>query len=50
MTWLGFEPVEKAKNKDDARFRNEHTAKRVMATSTGQNDSGLFELNFWDKR
>lgn len=35
---------------DDARFLALNTATRAMATSSGQNDSGVFELNFRDER
>jgi hypothetical protein len=37
-------------NDDDLRFQTQRSATRVMATSTGQNDSGLFELSFRDER
>jgi receptor-binding and translocation channel-forming TcA subunit of Tc toxin/ABC toxin-like protein/neuraminidase-like protein len=35
---------------NDPRFRAESTPQTSMATSTGQNDSGMFELNFRDDR
>lgn len=34
----------------DTRFRNRYGAKDAIATSTGQNESGMFELNFRDER
>jgi hypothetical protein len=35
---------------DDARFLTNFAATQSIATSTAQNDSGLFELNFRDER
>ncbi len=35
---------------DDPRFRDTFGAIQSIATSSGQNDSGLFELNFRDER
>src|SRR5262249_56425493 len=35
---------------DDPRFTNNFAAVQSIATSHGQNDSGLFELNFRDER
>ncbi|HEX2062357.1 MAG TPA: neuraminidase-like domain-containing protein [Thermoanaerobaculia bacterium] len=35
---------------DDDRFRESHVRVKAIATSTAQNDSGLFELNFRDDR
>jgi hypothetical protein len=35
---------------DDPRFRESHVRVKAIATSSGQNDSGLFELNFRDER
>lgn len=35
---------------DDDRFRESHVRVRSIATSSAQNDSGLFELNFRDER
>jgi hypothetical protein len=35
---------------DDPRIVREFGAQEAIATSTGQNDSGLFELNFRDER
>lgn len=35
---------------DDVRFRESHVRVKSIATSTAQNDSGLFELNFRDDR
>ena len=35
---------------DDDRFRESHLRVKSIATSTGQNDSGLFELSFRDER
>lgn len=35
---------------DESLFLVNRTATRAVATSTGQNDSGLFELNFRDER
>ncbi|HWN66029.1 MAG TPA: hypothetical protein VNM90_00250, partial [Haliangium sp.] len=35
---------------DDARIVKQYAATEGIATSTGQNDSGMFELNFRDER
>lgn len=35
---------------DDPRIVRHYAAREAIATSTGQNDSGLFELNFNDER
>ena len=35
---------------DDPRFVREYGARESIATSSGQNDSGLFELSFHDER
>ncbi|MBK7806955.1 MAG: hypothetical protein IPJ51_11700 [Saprospiraceae bacterium] len=35
---------------NDTRFRKRYGAKDAIATSTGQNESGMFELNFRDER
>ena len=35
---------------DDERFRESHVRVKAIATSSGQNDSGMFELNFRDER
>ena len=35
---------------DDPRIVREYAAREAIATSSGQNDSGLFELNFRDER
>lgn len=35
---------------DDLRFRSNHVQVKSIATSSGQNDSGMFELNFRDER
>jgi hypothetical protein len=35
---------------DDIRFRTNHTPVTAIATSTAQNDSGMFEFNFRDER
>lgn len=35
---------------DDPRFRESHVRANAIATSNGQNDSGMFELNFRDER
>jgi hypothetical protein len=35
---------------DDDRFRESHVRVNAIATSSGQNDSGMFELNFRDER
>lgn len=35
---------------DDPRIVRHYGAREAIATSTGQNDSGLFELNFRDER
>jgi len=35
---------------DDPRFAREYDARESIATSSGQNDSGLFELSFRDER
>lgn len=39
-----------ARGDDDPRFRDEIAAIQSIATSTGQNDHGMFELNFRDER
>ena len=44
-TAVGYAPRE-----DDPRFLTNYAATRAVATSTGQNESGLFELNFRDER
>ncbi len=41
----GYEPIA-----DDLRFVKMYAAKEAIATSSGQNDSGMFELNFRDER
>ncbi|MGF6971566.1 hypothetical protein OKW43_008661 [Paraburkholderia sp. WC7.3g] len=35
---------------NDTRFKDNFTSARAIVTSAGQNDSGLFELNFRDER
>lgn len=35
---------------DDNRFRESHIRVNAIATSTGQNDNGMFEMNFRDER
>jgi hypothetical protein len=35
---------------DDERFRESHVRVKSIATSSGQNDSGMFELSFRDER
>src|SRR5690606_8536093 len=35
---------------DDPRIVRQYAATEAIATSTGQNDSGMFELNFRDER
>jgi hypothetical protein len=35
---------------DDPRVVRQYAAREVIATSSGQNDSGLFQLNFQDER
>ncbi|MEU9899981.1 neuraminidase-like domain-containing protein [Streptomyces phaeochromogenes] len=35
---------------DDPRFVSQYAATEAISTSTGQNDTGLFELNFRDER
>lgn len=35
---------------DDPRFIRQYAAREAIATSNGQNDSGLFEFNFRDER
>jgi hypothetical protein len=35
---------------DDTRFRESHLRVNAIATSTGQNDNGMFEMNFRDDR
>jgi hypothetical protein len=35
---------------DDTRFRNDFVSVQSIATSHGQNDAGLFELNLRDER
>ncbi|MGB5620232.1 MAG: hypothetical protein WBM78_25560 [Desulfobacterales bacterium] len=42
--------IYEASGDDDPRFRPSRSARRVIATSSAQNDSGLFELNFRDER
>jgi len=42
----GYNPQEG----DDDRFVQRNTPVKAIATSSGQNDSGLFELNFRDER
>jgi hypothetical protein len=37
-------------SQNDVRFRDEIAAIQSIATSSGQNDSGVFELNFRDER
>jgi peptidoglycan hydrolase-like protein with peptidoglycan-binding domain len=44
-TAVGYAPRE-----DDTRFLTNYAATRAVATSTGQNDAGMFELNFRDER
>jgi Tc toxin complex TcA C-terminal TcB-binding domain len=41
----GYEPCP-----DDPRVVRQYAAREAIATSTGQNDSGMFELNFNDER
>jgi hypothetical protein len=41
---------EREETGDDLRFRDQIGAIQSIATSSGQNDSGLFELNFRDER
>jgi hypothetical protein len=41
----GYEPLP-----EDPRIVHQYRAKEAIATSAGQNDSGLFELNFRDER
>jgi hypothetical protein len=41
---------EKPLNEDDPRFLRDYVPLQSIATSSGQNDSGLFELNFRDER
>ncbi len=43
-------PYPKDEGADDPRFRTSFAAAQSIATSHGQNDSGLFELNFRDDR
>ena len=35
---------------DDTRFRESHIRVTAIATSSGQNDNGMFEMNFRDER
>jgi len=35
---------------DDSRFRSSNVPVRAIATSSGQNDTGMFEFNFRDER
>ena len=42
---VGYEP-----RPDDRRIVRSYAATQAIATSTGQNDSGLFELSFHDER
>lgn len=46
----GLNPDYLSYDADDPRFTSLYTATRAIATSTGQNDSGLFELNLRDER
>lgn len=46
----GLNPDYLASDDNDPRFSSLYTATRAIATSTGQNDSGLFELNLRDER
>ncbi len=39
-----------AEGDDDSRFASSYAATQSIATSSAQNDSGLFELNFRDER
>ena len=43
-------PVYERKLGDDDRFRDDIGGSQAVVTSSGQNDSGLFELNFRDDR
>lgn len=43
-------PYEESADSNDARFVSNFAAIQSIATSHGQNDSGLFELNFRDER
>jgi SepF-like predicted cell division protein (DUF552 family)/predicted kinase len=43
-------PYNKKADGDDPRFITNYAAMQSIATSTAQNDSGLFELNFRDER
>jgi Tc toxin complex TcA C-terminal TcB-binding domain len=43
-------PYNKKATGDDPRFITNYAAMQSIATSTAQNDSGLFELNFRDER
>ncbi|MCX5314711.1 neuraminidase-like domain-containing protein [Streptomyces sp. NBC_00154] len=47
---LPDEKYERDLEKDDLRFVDNFAAVQQIATSGGQNDSGLFELNFRDER
>jgi peptidoglycan hydrolase-like protein with peptidoglycan-binding domain len=47
---LANKPYEKNAGSDDNRFITNYAAMQSIATSTAQNDSGLFELNFRDER
>ena len=46
----GWEHSEYAPCADDPRVIREYAARESIATSSGQNDSGLFELSFRDER
>jgi hypothetical protein len=47
---VGPEPYNKRADVDDNRFITNFAAMQSIATSTAQNDSGLFEINFRDER
>lgn len=46
----GSDPYSGPKNVDDKRFSSTFGAIESIATSTAQNDSGMFEVNFRDER
>lgn len=49
-TLLNGSQYDRDEDRDDPRFRDNLGAIQSIATSSGQNDSGVFELNFRDER
>ena len=46
----GGEPYQRKQDEEDERFRDHVVGIQSIATSSAQNDAGLFELNFRDER